>query len=62
MTESEPETLTAAAAAVELHSPFIDEILADRLELETRSGRELTVDVVDGQLRIRDADVLKSEN
>ena len=62
MTESEPETLTAAAAAVELYSPFIDEILADRLELETRSGRELTVDVVDGQLRIRDADTLKSEN
>ena len=56
MTESEPETLTAAAAAVELRSPFIDEILADRLELETRSGRELTVDVVDGELRIREVD------
>jgi len=62
MTEDEPETLTAAAAAVELHSPFIDEIFTDQLELETRSGRKLTVDVVEGELRIRDAYEPKSEN
>ncbi len=54
--DNEPKTIRGTQAAVELGNEWTDEVHADRFEVEIASGRELVVDVVDGELRIRRVD------
>jgi len=53
---------TGASAAAELAKEYNDEIRAEKLKVELMSTQELTIDVVDGELRIRRSDQIEEEN
>ena len=49
-------------AAAELAKQWNDEVRTDELEVTLTSQRTLTIDVVDGELRVRRRDELDADN
>lgn len=60
--DSRDRTVLGTEAAVELGEDRNGEVRANQFEVEIRSGRELVVDVVDDELRIRRKDDIEKDS